>query len=135
MIYCCVSLEGVFIILNDFLIAYGCTMSGVRIHSKLISNVLHCALSFFDRIPLGRIVNRFSKDLDVVDTQLPPTLDYWLHCVMDVAATLFVLCYGTPFFLIPIVPLFLMYVFIQVLTPFWLFVLLPRFAPVLISAL
>jgi len=114
MICCCVSLEGVFIILNDFLIAYGCTMSGVRIHSKLISNVLHCALSFFDRIPLGRIVNRFGMDLDVIDIKLPASLDNWLDCAMEVSATLFVLIYGSPLFFILIIPLCAIYSFIQV---------------------
>ena len=42
------------------------------IHKEMISNLLFSSLNeFFDRVPLGRILNRLSKDLNAVDSNFP----------------------------------------------------------------
>ncbi len=73
---------------------------------------------FFKMIPflLGRIVNRFSKDLDIVDVNIPMTIRMWLGTGSGVFTTLFVISYSTPLFLIVIIPLGIMYYFVQVST-------------------
>lgn len=43
-------------------------------HDKSFYTVLHAHMRFFDTNPVGRIVNRFSKDLGMLDDQLPWTL-------------------------------------------------------------
>ena len=40
------------------------------IHNKALRGVLGAAMSFFDITPTGRLLNRFSKDLQVVDMQI-----------------------------------------------------------------
>jgi len=35
-----------------------------RLHDWLFSAVMHAPVSFFDLTPRGRIVNRFSRDMD-----------------------------------------------------------------------
>ena len=40
------------------------------IHNKALCGVLGAAMSFFDITPTGRLLNRFSKDLQVVDMQI-----------------------------------------------------------------
>ena len=62
----------------------------------------------------GRILNRFSKDMDVIDINIPQTIRIWLGTGSTVIATLFVICYSTPVFLAVLVPLGIMYYFVQV---------------------
>ncbi|CAN0453231.1 unnamed protein product, partial [Discosporangium mesarthrocarpum] len=37
-----------------------------RLHGNLLQRVLHAPVAFFDTTPVGRIVQRFSKDTDQV---------------------------------------------------------------------
>lgn len=41
-----------------------------NLHANAIRRVMHAPMSWFDTTPIGRITNRFSKDVDVVDNQL-----------------------------------------------------------------
>lgn len=48
-----------------------CTRSSIKLHNKMFSNILHATMRFFDTNPSGRILNRFSKDMGVIDEVLP----------------------------------------------------------------
>ena len=52
----------------------GCLLASKVLHKKLLYKTLRAPMSFFDTTPLGRIMNRFSKDIDVLDNVLPPTM-------------------------------------------------------------
>ena len=52
-----------------------------RIHKKLLKNVLRAPMSFFDTTPLGRIINRFSNDMEKVDNHIP---GYTRHFLWEV---------------------------------------------------
>ena len=41
-----------------------------RLHHRAILRVLHAPMSWYEQTPLGRILNRFSKDIDTMDNQL-----------------------------------------------------------------
>ncbi len=59
---------GVFILAVS--IAYGCITAASFLHEELLANVMKNPMSFFDTTPLGRIINRFSKDVDTLDADL-----------------------------------------------------------------
>lgn len=46
-------------------------------------------MEFFDQTPLGRIINRFSKDIEEVDSDLPATLRAFSACFFGVLWTYF----------------------------------------------
>ena len=46
---------------------YGEINSAIKFHKLLLSKVLKLSLFFFDKTPIGSIINRFSKDMDTVD--------------------------------------------------------------------
>lgn len=70
-------------------------------------------MSFFETTPLGRILNRFSKDVDVIDTVLPMAMRFWLMMFFNCIAVLVVISYSTPWFMVVILPLGFIYFFVQ----------------------
>ena len=84
------------------------------LHQKMVHSIVRSPMSFFDLTQIGRIINRFSADIDTVDNVLPLTMEMWLDCVFAVIATLIVICYSTPIFLVMILPLAVVYFFVQV---------------------
>lgn len=49
--------------------------ASTNIHDKVLQSVMKSPMSFFDANPSGRILNRFSRDLDEADVNLPQLLD------------------------------------------------------------
>jgi len=37
--------------------------AATKLHGKMLSNILLSPMAFFDTTPLGRVLNRFSKDM------------------------------------------------------------------------
>lgn len=55
------------------------------LHNDLLRKVLRAPIpAFFDVTPVGRIINRFSHDVDAVDNDLPATLRAWCSCFFGV---------------------------------------------------
>ncbi|XP_067858105.1 canalicular multispecific organic anion transporter 1 [Heptranchias perlo] len=105
--------QAVFLFLGAFLITGGAIAASRDLHSRLLHNILHVPMVFFDTTPMGRIVNRFSKDIYTIDEAIPMMLRTWLACFFGVISTLFVICLATPYFTIVVVPLAVLYYFIQ----------------------
>ncbi|XP_072938928.1 multidrug resistance-associated protein 1 isoform X2 [Epargyreus clarus] len=92
----------------------GALAAARALHVALLGGVLRApAIGFFDCTPVGRVLNRFSKDVDVLDNVLPMTLRGWTSCFFAVLGTLFVISYSTPIFMAVIVPIGLVYYVIQ----------------------
>ncbi|XP_037789915.1 canalicular multispecific organic anion transporter 2-like [Penaeus monodon] len=106
--------QSLFYYMGSFLIWTGCMRAGIRIHHRVLDNVLRLPMSFFDTNPSGRIMNRFSKDVDVLDSLLPMLMGAGLSCFAQVATTLIVLVGSTPLAGLVIVPIMVFYYFIQV---------------------
>merc|ERR1740116_67557 len=85
------------------LLLYLSTLTGAKtLHSKMLSNILRNPLSFFDTTPQGRILNRFGKDVDVLDSQMPFILRGWMTCLLSVISTFLVIMVATPLAILPI---------------------------------
>lgn len=50
----------------------------------LLDRVIRLPSHFFDTTPLGRILQRFSRDVEVVDSKLPELLTDWVICSVEV---------------------------------------------------
>ncbi|KAJ8734792.1 hypothetical protein PYW08_014042 [Mythimna loreyi] len=56
---------------RSMLFLWVCMRSSIKLHNQMFSNILAATMRFFDTNPSGRILNRFSKDMGVVDEILP----------------------------------------------------------------
>ncbi|XP_078079204.1 ATP-binding cassette sub-family C member 2 [Mustelus asterias] len=106
--------QAIFVFLGAVLITRGTIAASRDLHFRLLQNILHVPMLFFDTTPTGRIVNRFSKDIYTIDETIPMSFRAMLSCLFGVIGTLFVICLATPFFTIVIIPLTILYYFIQV---------------------
>jgi len=58
-----------------------------RLHDRVFASVLRATSSWLDTQPTGRILARFTGDLDTVDSQLPANLEQALEYQFQVSAT------------------------------------------------
>ncbi|XP_033956822.1 ATP-binding cassette sub-family C member 2 [Pseudochaenichthys georgianus] len=105
--------QGFFVFFSTLLLAKASISASRILHSRLLNNILRVPMVFYDTTPIGRVVNRFAKDIFTVDEAIPQSFRSWLMCVLGVLGTLFVICLATPFFTIIIIPLALVYYFVQ----------------------
>lgn len=101
------------------------------LQEDMLGNVFHCPMNFFDTTPLGRILNRFSKDVDTIDNTLPLAIRQIIATLFLVMSTLFTISYTTPIFMSIIVPVAVLYYVIQVSVKFFFFIIRKTVLPML----
>lgn len=55
---------------------------------------------FFDVTPIGKILNRFSRDLDMIDDEITFTISWCSQVVWGAMISLFVIVYAIPYILV-----------------------------------
>eukprot|EP00058_Branchiostoma_floridae_P006725 XP_002592213.1 hypothetical protein BRAFLDRAFT_84642 [Branchiostoma floridae] len=80
-------------------------VAAYRFHKRLFQSVFRSPTQFFDTTPNGRILNRFSKDMDEVDAQLPFQLNILSEQLWSVLASIISIAVVFPWLLVAIVPI------------------------------
>lgn len=81
-----------------------------RLHQKMLHAVIKAPISFFDTTPTGRIQNRFTKDVGIMDDNLPLTFFQVLQLIFLVLGTVLVNAIFNPYSLILIVPISIVFI-------------------------
>lgn len=76
--------SGVWVFLADLLARLACLNCSNVLHTNMLCNVLRLPLAFMDVTPAGRILSRFSKDVDTLDNSLPFEISDLIYCLSDV---------------------------------------------------
>lgn len=87
---------GLFAFFRALVLAISTPKMSLIIHESMMSNLLFSPLNeFFDRVPLGRILNRLSKDLNSVDANLPVVFSNFLVFLFFLLGNIVVILYCT----------------------------------------
>lgn len=87
------------------------TTSSKAMLQRAIERVLRAPMSFFDTTPLGRITNRFSRDVDVMDNTLSDAMRMYFFSVGSIISVFALIIAYFHYFAIALAPLFLIFLF------------------------
>ncbi|KAL8749541.1 MAG: hypothetical protein Q9184_006768 [Pyrenodesmia sp. 2 TL-2023] len=88
----------------------GTNSSKVMLHDAM-TRVLRAPMGFFDTTPLGRITNRFSKDVDTMDNNLTDSIRMYFFTLAMIISVFTLVIVFFPYFAIALGPLFLFFLF------------------------
>ncbi|KAI1235931.1 hypothetical protein IHE44_0002024 [Lamprotornis superbus] len=94
----------------------GTLRASSRLHDELFRRILRSPMKFFDTTPTGRILNRFSKDMDEVDVRLPFQAEMFIQNVILVFFCVGVISGVFPWFLVAVGPLIVLFTVLHVVS-------------------
>ncbi|KDQ16443.1 hypothetical protein BOTBODRAFT_186497 [Botryobasidium botryosum FD-172 SS1] len=79
----------------------GAYRASKRLFSRLLATVIHAPMRWFDTTPTGRILNRFSKDVETVDSSLSSSIRTTSQWIASFTAAILTVAFFLPPFLAP----------------------------------
>ncbi|KAI5292356.1 hypothetical protein KEM56_006306, partial [Ascosphaera pollenicola] len=83
-------LAAIFLTLEFVLLAYLTNNASTKLNLMAVQKVLRAPMSYMDVTPMGRILNRFTKDTDTLDNEIGNQirmLTYFFSNIVDHKAT------------------------------------------------
>ena len=88
--------------------------SSRNLHQSMLVSIMHSTMQFFESTPIGRILNRFSKDITNLEYTIPVAFKDFAFCMLDIITSVIAISISTPLFLTILFPALLVYLIIQV---------------------
>lgn len=99
---------------KSILIARHRLKASTKLHSNLSKSILAAPISFFDVTPIGRVLNRFSADMDRADLELASSWSQAISTVFSIIGGITAIIAATKgVFLGPLIPLAAIYWYLQ----------------------
>nr|CAI9712223.1 unnamed protein product [Rangifer tarandus platyrhynchus] len=92
-------------IIRSLLMFYVLANSSQTLHNKMLESILRAPVLFFNRNPIGRILNRFSKDIVYMDDLLPQIFQDFIQMFLLVIGVVGVMVAVIPWIAILVIPL------------------------------
>ncbi|KAJ8687082.1 hypothetical protein QAD02_022876 [Eretmocerus hayati] len=113
-IYSCLIVSIFIIGIIRALTFYGvCLNSSQRLHDLVFGAIIRASMRFFDTNSSGRILNRFSKDMQAIDELLPKALLDAFQILLICTGSIIISCVVNPIFIVPILVIGFIFFFIR----------------------
>ncbi|KAJ2635833.1 hypothetical protein GGF40_003368 [Coemansia sp. RSA 1286] len=100
--------------LRSLILQANCSIkASEKTHYSMLKGVMRSPMEYFDRTPMGRIVNRFSSDILTVDYTIPWAMSSLLSMAFGIVSSVSVIGITTPVLIIALVPIAFIYRYIQ----------------------
>ncbi|XP_071131058.1 multidrug resistance-associated protein 1-like [Mytilus edulis] len=106
-------IRGILILITEQLVEVAMINGAKKLHSNLLNNVLMSPMSFFDSTPLGRIINRFSKDIESIDERIVFMFKDVVVSAFYFIIAVMAMCSGTPQMILVVIPISMTFWYIQ----------------------
>ncbi|WKY15512.1 hypothetical protein Q1695_000749 [Nippostrongylus brasiliensis] len=90
------------------------TVASTVLHNRMFTAVVNTTISFFDKNPIGRILNRFSKDVGTMDDQLAFVFFEFLMGTLNFLGIVFVILLLNPIVFLPTLPLLVVFFLLRI---------------------
>ena len=97
--------SSVMILVRSLMYAKFAVHAATSLHEAALGRILFVPLLFFERNPMGRILNRFSQDQDDCDSRLPMANSQFLLTGTRVVTVMMLTCAPNPVFIVALIPL------------------------------
>ncbi|CAO3617183.1 unnamed protein product [Cunninghamella echinulata] len=115
-IYVLISFADIIFSVSRFGIIYFGILRASRIlYGQLLHRVLRAPLRFFDTTPIGRILNRFAKDIETIDSTIPNDLINFIIQWVIVLSSIIAVSFVLPTFVFPMIVIAVINVFVGIM--------------------
>uniref|UniRef100_A0A8C5FS48 Cystic fibrosis transmembrane conductance regulator n=1 Tax=Gadus morhua TaxID=8049 RepID=A0A8C5FS48_GADMO len=100
-------------LVRAMLFFYVLVKSTETLHKRMFDTILRAPVHFFDVNPIGRVLNRFSKDIGQMDVLLPITFVDACQVILQTIGVIVVSAMVVPWILILVVPFLIIFLFLR----------------------
>ena len=103
---------------RSYTLLYKMVTASLKLHHGLLEHMMRLPIMFFDTNPSGRIINRFSRDMEIIDNTLNASIIQLMGCISNVLITVVMVTVAaaaspTPYVILAWVPIVALYVLLQ----------------------
>ncbi|NWH60925.1 MRP1 protein, partial [Geococcyx californianus] len=91
----------------------GGVLASHKLFLQLLRNVARSPMVFFEQTPIGNLLNRFSREMDAIDSVIPDKLKSLLGFLFNLLEICLVIIVATPMAAVAVVPLTFLYAVFQ----------------------
>jgi ATP-binding cassette, subfamily C (CFTR/MRP), member 1 len=102
-----------FILFAEILYSFMYTTAAKHIHRSMLLSILKSNIQFFETTPVGRILNRFGKDINILESKIPESFKQTVRCSFSVLSVIIVLLITSPWLIVVLIPIYIIFYYIR----------------------